>query len=273
MIWVYACAVLLAASPVVLDNARIRVEIDPELFSIRFVGAPGGRNFLEPLFVEENTRRSGDWADPGGLVTDVLGLEERDAALRRGPAVVADQSAVHVLLIGPESRTTGLRLKKEITLAPDTAAARLTCSLLSNRPEAQRLALRNMVRVAPGATIRLPRRAGDLRSLSGAPATAPLVVKSMLYWLMPVPPTSPVRETLLGSESASVELQSENGVWTRRSAAMASPEAFPKGQQSLALLDDATKSYGLALQSPEQEVSLAHPLVWTEEWTFDARGK
>lgn len=273
MIWTHACALLLAASPVLLDNGSIRIEADPDLFTIRFIGTSGSPNFIEPLFVEENIRQSGDWADPGGLLTDVLGMETRDPALRRGPAAVADQSPLHVLLIGPESRANGLRLKKEITLLPDRPAARLTCTLLSSKPETQHLALRNMARLVPSATIRLPRRGGDLRSLSGAPATAPLIVKSMIYWLIPVPPTTPVRDTLLGSDTATVELQTRAGVWSRRSAAIATPDAFPKGQQTLVLLDDATKSYGLALQSPEQEVSLAHPLIWTEEWTIDPRGK
>lgn len=74
--WVTLAVVLLAAAvgatagadPVVLDNARIRIEIDTELFTVRFVGAPGGRNLVEPLPISKRARwQRATATEPGGL--------------------------------------------------------------------------------------------------------------------------------------------------------------------------------------------------------------
>lgn len=100
------CAAPVSAQEIItLENGPLRIEIDPAVFNVRFVGFPGGKNFVEPHFIEERDRSGSMWLDPGGVTTDLIPMEEEDAALRRGPAEVVEASDRHVVLLGAESPT------------------------------------------------------------------------------------------------------------------------------------------------------------------------
>src|SRR5688572_14071968 len=88
-------------APLALDNGKIRVELESRTFSVRFIGFPGGNNFLEPAHLTETELAGTGWLDPGGLFTDVLPVRTEDAMLRRGPAEVVEQRDDYVLLLGP----------------------------------------------------------------------------------------------------------------------------------------------------------------------------
>ncbi|MCL4693037.1 MAG: hypothetical protein KJ060_11075, partial [Candidatus Hydrogenedentes bacterium] len=188
-----------STEPNTLDNGAIRVEVDPALFSVRFVGVPGGANFVAPLPVDETVRESEDWVDPGGLQTDVLPYTARDAASRRGPAEIVEQREDYIALLGPPSEHTGMRIKKEIQLLGREPKARFRVTAMRVAGESGDTAIRNTVRLSKGTTIRLLRDEGDVRVLAGADAITPAVVKSRKYWLIPVPPTSPMDGVILGA--------------------------------------------------------------------------
>ena len=108
---------------ITLENGPLRIEIDPAVFNVRFVGFPGGKNFVESHHVEERERGGPGWLDPGGVTTDLIPLEAEDAALRRGPAEIIESSDRHVVLLGTESAELGVRIKKEIRLDQAEAKA------------------------------------------------------------------------------------------------------------------------------------------------------
>ncbi len=266
---------VLCADPVVLDNGALRVEIDPQVFSIRFVGLPGGQNFLEPLLLEPEDRDSRAWLDPGGLVSDLIPLDTQDGALRRGPAEVVAQDGLSVILLGPKSAKAEARLKKEVRLDPEKPEAVFKVTVLSAQPSERRFAVRNTARVPRDSSLRVLKSEGGVRVLSSEEQTLqPAVTKSNDYWLIPVPPTSPAKGLVLGAFVERVATARDDGVWTRRIAVMPEDRALvPHESTFMAILDDPSVSYGSALQSAKGPISIARPMVYTEHWTFDKRGR
>jgi len=265
---------IIAAASLVLDNGAVRVEVDPSLFSVRFIGMPGGTNFLEPLFVNETGRRGKDWLDPGGLVTDLIPCEARDAALRRGPAEVVVHDGQSLVLIGPPSEQMPLRLKKEIRLMGTEARVVFRVTVLSTSPEPLPLALRNTARLPHGVTLHVNKSDATIRSLADTDSIFPAVVKSSRYWLIPVPPAGPVDHVLLGAFVPELACQGNGGTWIRRIENMpADGQTVPQESTFLCILDNETRSYGAALQCARVPVDAGRPLVFTEEWTFEKRGK
>ncbi len=271
-VWIamYAC---FCAGPIILENSAIRIEVDPQLFSVQFAGFPGGANFMERLLVEEEARAGSGWVDPGGLVTDVFPAPEREAVLRRGPASVEFQDAHSVILLGPVSEKLGVRMKKELRLEGDEAKARYTVTLLAQSQESKRYSVRNTVRVPLRSTIRVEKEKTEILPLAGLEKLAPVVVRSMNYWLIPVPPTSSVNKAVLGAAVLSFSLENRSGFWKRTIEKATAEDATPDNATPFfCVLDDATRSYGAALQSASQDVSLGAPLVFTESWEFVHRG-
>ncbi|GMV90245.1 MAG: hypothetical protein AMXMBFR82_00230 [Candidatus Hydrogenedentota bacterium] len=268
------CCLISATDPIVLDNGAIRVEIDPAVFSVRFLGVPGGENFLASLPVDDAARESEDWIDPGGLQTDILPYTARDAASRRGPAEIVEHREDYIALLGPPSEQTGMRIKKEIQLLGREPKARFRVTTMRVAGEPGDTALRNTVRLRRGTTIRLLREEGDVRILAGADAIAPAVVKSRKYWLIPIPPTSPMDGVILGAFVPTLIVVNDSGSWTRRLVTM--PEEAketPHEATVLCVLDDATGSYGAALQGKLESVANGRVQVLEEEWTVESRGR
>lgn len=256
----------------VLENARIRLEIDPTVFSLRFLGFPGGQNFLEPHFLAERERSGEGWLDPGGLTTDLAPFEEKDAALRRGPAEVIERDEFHVVLLGKASPALGVRLKKEFRLDGADAHVYFLVTALSDRADGPSVALRNTARLPARSTVRVPKHEGAFTPLQDGAKAPWAIVNSKDYWLVPVPPTSPVHDLVLGGFSPEAQVQNESGVWTRRiPVPPADPGKVPGGAMTLCVLDDTTRSYGLSLQGAKGTLCAATPVQLTEEWTFEQR--
>jgi hypothetical protein len=261
-------------APIILDNGAIRVEVDPALFSVTYVGLPGGRNFLETVPVDRAERTGEEWLDPGGVVTDLVPYDAHDAAIRRGPAEVVSHDSRSVILLGPESAALAMRLKKEIRLDRSEPLAVFKVTVLSTAAEARPFSVRNTVRIPGRGTLRIDREDGALRPLAGLSDTAPAVVKSNQYWLVPVPPTTELNNVILGAYVPKATLGNGDGYWTRRILLMPGSEAdVPFGSTLLCLLDDSTRSYGMALQSALAPISASAPLVFAEEWRVKKRGR
>jgi len=262
------CAVLGAASaPVVLEDQAIRVEFDVELFTVRYIGAPGEGNWLEPLPVDDKTRESGIWLDPGALVTDVRPDFIGEAALRRGPGEILEKSGSHLIVLGPLAEKAAIRLMKEVRILEDSRVL-YKVTLLSEAGEPVKAGLRNTMRLPLRSTVRIPRDAGDLKPLAGTESIHPAIVQSRQYWLMPVPPTATMERVVIGGFSREVSVERRgSGILTRKLVtAPGSPKDVPQGATVLCVLDTATQSYGVALQGEEAEVTPAAPLVLTEIW-------
>lgn len=262
------------ADLIVLDNGAIRVEVDPKVFSIGFVGVPGGKNFVEPLLASPEEREGDGWIDPGGLHTDVIPYTAKDPAARRGPAEVLEQRADYVALRGPPSERSGMRIKKEIQLVGREPRARYRVSALRVSGDSDGVGLRNTARVPEGVILRLMREDGDPRVLAGGDDAAPAVVKSRKFWLIPIPPTAPMDGVVLGAFVPRVVFANDSGTWTRTLVQMPEDEReVPTGCTFLCILDDGTATYGAALQGAVRRTPQGELVVLEEEWTVERRGQ
>ncbi|MCC6488226.1 MAG: hypothetical protein IT364_12070 [Candidatus Hydrogenedentes bacterium] len=267
------CVVCAPVETIVLENALVRITIDPRLFSIRDVGFPGKPGFMDSLSVAQDIREGTGWADAGGLQTDLLPYTGKDAALRRGPAEVLEQRGDYVAMLGPSSEQTGIRLKKEVQLIGREARARFRVTAIRVAGAPQAVALRNTVRVPLRSTIRVPREDVTVKALAGTKSIAPAVVKSRKYWIIPVPPTAELKGVILGAFTGEVVLLNQSGSWTRRLVSMPQgPDITPNESSFLCLLDDESRTYGASLQGESRELKTEEMLVLEEEWIFDRRG-
>jgi len=263
------------STPLVLDNGAVQVVVEPELFAITSIRAGSGTDFVEALPRSPDAVRSGAWMDPGGLVTDVLPVGEGDAALRRGPARVVEQRSNHLTLEGPVSRSTGLTLTKEITLAPPgEPTARFRVTVTSTLSATQRLYVRNAARVPIRSTLRMAKRDDTIRPLAGTDSIYPAVVKSRDYWLVPVPPTATMKGVVLGALMPDLREERAYVTWVRRPVPTPGTAIdYDHGSNVVCLLDSKTRTFGAVLQSALADVDASTPLVFEEEWHFEKRGR
>ncbi len=290
-------ACMAAADPIVLDNGALRVEVDPQTFSIRFVGVPSEANFVEPLYVPHKDHVGTGWVDPGGITADIEPAVERDAALRRGPAEVIERTDHGIVLLGPVSESLGIRLKKAIEIHPAHPTARYTVTVLSIGPS-RRLAIRNTVRVPLGTTLRVARADGIMQPLESLPdrstnvqtktysgvglrddlggeaPTGTVVTETPEYWLVAIPPAVRQQQEVWGAHVPKIVHENRYGVWERRIADWpADGHNVPHAATFLCLLDEVSASYGAVLQGATAEVTPAHPVTFTETWTFRKGGQ
>ncbi|NUM52993.1 MAG: hypothetical protein HUU46_05055 [Candidatus Hydrogenedentes bacterium] len=267
-------AVALCAEPTFsLDNGAIRIEVEPRLFAVRFVGFAGKQNFVESLSVDEAVAAGTDWADAGGLHTDVIPYTDKDAAVRRGPAEVVEVRNDYIAMLGPPSEASGVRVKKEIQLDASAPRAQFRVTVQRAGAEPSTFALRNTVRLPVKSTVRLERTDGDIRVLAGADELVG-VVKSRRYWLVPVPPTRALRGVVLGAQAPRMIVANDSGTWTRT---LVNPPVdkskVPNESTFLCVLDSGSGSYGAALQGALAQVKTGEFVTIEEEWTFEKRGK
>jgi len=260
------------AAPIALDNGAIRIEIEPELFTIRFIGAPGGENFVEPIYVDPSLVEGREWVDPGGLYTDLVGADVgQDGALRRGPAEIIEHKENYIALLGPPSPKLKVRIKKEIRLDPKEARAYFYASAIGLSKTPVEGVLRNTARVPQGTTLRVLRADDTIRTLAGRITPSPAVTPSMKYWLIPVPPTTRMDKMVLGAFVSTVEHRAPSGLqWTRHLVTMPDTrDEVPHEATFLCLLDSTTRTYGASLQSQKTVVTQAQPAFIAEEWTLE----
>ncbi len=267
--------ILLSADPsVALDNGTIRVVVEPRLFSISYVGLSGKQNFVSALEVPASAAEGTGAVDSGGLVSDVIPYNPKDAAIRRGPAEIVEQRGDYIAMLGPPSEISGVRLKKEIQLDADAPRAHFRVTAQRVAADAGSFAIRNTIRLPEKNTIRLERTDGDVRVLAGSDVPYTGVVKSRRYWLIPVPPTKDLRSVVLGADATQMIVANDSGTWTRKIVEPpADKSKVPNASPFLCLLDSRTGSYGAALQGATTEIKSGEFTTFEEEWTFEKRGK
>lgn len=255
---------------VVVENASVRIEIDPRVFAARYIGFPGGLNFLETVSLSAEERHGTDWADPGGLTTELLPGAGQDAAVRRGPATVIEQTPLSATLLGPVSDKSDVRVKKTFQIDPaKEGTVYYTVALLAAEPGTRRLSVCNTARVPPGTTLRVTRADGMLRILAGPEAYLSAAATPTGEWEFRIPPTEDFERAVLAGFVSKVVLQREDGIWVRRILTMpADASEVPHEATFAGVLDKANAVYAVALQGAAAEVTLAEPLVFREEWTF-----
>ncbi|MBX7254952.1 MAG: hypothetical protein K1Y02_01230 [Candidatus Hydrogenedentes bacterium] len=259
---------------IVLDNGAIRVEFDPGVFAVRFVGVPGGENAIAPLPIPKESEREHDWVDAGGLQTDLLPFTGLDPAIRRGPGKVLEVRSDYFAVLGPVSSVSGMQVKKEVQLVGREGKARFRVTAFRAGPEPGPCAIRNTARLQAGSSVRLERKEGEVRMLSGGAQLVPFVVRSLKYWLIPVPPTARAEKVVLGAFASGCATENKSGFWTRKlSDKPSKPEGVSNGCTFLCLLDDATKTYGVALQSETKTLATGASMSLEEEWKVERRGR
>ena len=255
--------------PVVLSNEVVRVEIDPLLFCVRYVGFSGGLNFLDSLYVPDKLRKGAEWVDPGGLTTELVPDPGHDPAVRRGPAEVIERTPLSATLLGPVSDALHVRLKKTVEIDPHRPIARYTVAILATRPGPIKLGVCSTARVPQGTLLRVDRPDGAIRVLSGAGEVSSVAKEIADSWQLSVPPALALDRVVVGGFVTRIEQENRDGVWMRRIVTMpASPAEVPHEATFLCVLDNGTASYGAALQGSPAKVTPAGPLVFVEEWTL-----
>lgn len=254
-----------AADPLVLTNGLVEVSISPEVFTVVGMRATGGKEWLTTRTAETGTEDA--WVDPGGITTDVLPFVE-DAPVRRGPALVTDQSALSLTMEGPMSDKLGLWLRKEVRLAPDSPEVSFTVTALSVKEEPQPVALRNTARLGPPRlSLRIMKSLGSVHPLSGQEKPGVTVVNSMKYWMIPIPPTGKVKQMVLGGFFPEFTLRRGREEWTRRLVSMpADAKQVEQECNFLCVLDTDTASYGVAFQGETGKLSKDAPVSLVETW-------
>lgn len=259
---------------IVLDNGYVRVEIDPSLFVVRYVGPPGGPNFVTPLFVDKALRSEKKWVDAGGLYSDLLHDDHREAALRGGPATVIERRDDYVALLGPVT-AAGVRLKKEIRLARTGARAWYKVTALAVSETPSQVAIRNTVRVPLGTTLRTVAEddtLGAIAGLAGLAALEPVLAAPKPFWRISVPPKAPLDGVVLGAMITEIAHDVPWGTWFRRVAGPLDEEGdFLQDASFLCLLDDGAQRFCSVLQGPLQRLAPSSPVVFEEEWRFEKR--
>ena len=273
-IWIIAVAALCADPAYTLDNGLVRIEVEPRLFAVPFVGFAGKDNFVAPLSVDVAVADGSDWADAGGVQSDVLPYSGKDAAVRRGPAEVIESRSDYIAMLGPPSASSGIRLKKEIQLDANAPRAhfRVTAQRVGAGPAT--VAIRNTIRLGPKSTVRIERTDGEVRVLAGSDTPLAGVVKSRRYWLIPVPPTVQQRGLVLGAFVPRMSVANDSGTWTRTLVhPPADASKAPNASTFLCLLDSVSGSFGAALQGALAEVKTGEFVAIEEEWKFEKRGR
>jgi len=273
----FNCIVLISAlvsaasGPVALDNGKIRIELDSRTFSVRFVGVPGGRNFLEPVHLTPTELDGRGWIEPGGLVTDVLPTRPEDVVLRRGPAELIEREDDYVLLLGPEQPESHWRVKKEVQLARDTAALTYKVTVLSSLKEERDVRIRNTARIAWSGALLAPVDGGPMKLVRGRFEGVDKILKYPEdSYVLPLRAKTRRSRAVLASPASELTMNTEFGVWTRRleiQSALEEPESENR-MGMMALLDDDTHIYESALEGAQSGVNVGAPLVVIEHWTI-----
>lgn len=256
--------------PLALDNGKIRIELEPRTFSVRFIGTPGGNNFLEPVHLTAAELDGPGWLDPGGLISDVLPVRMEDAVLRRGPAAVVEHRDDYLLLLGPEQPDLGWRVKKEFQLAHDTAELTYKVTVLSSLKEERDVRIRNTARLAWTGALSVPAAPGRMSLVRGTfGGIADILEAPEASYLIPLHSKKTRTRAVLSSPAAEVTMATDFGVWTRRieiRSSLADPEAENRIRM-MALLDDTSHTYQSALEGAQSGVNVGAPLVVVEHWS------
>jgi len=260
-----------ASGPVSLDNGKIRIELDTRTFSVRFIGVPGGHNFLEPVHLTAAELDGQGWIEPGGLITDVLPIRPEDAVLRRGPAELIERRDDYVLLLGPEHPESHWRVKKEVQISRDTAELTYKVTVLSSLKEERDLRIRNTARIAWSGALVVPVEPGPMKLVRGSfEGIARILNYPEGSYVLPLYDKNKRTRAVLASPASEVAMNTAFGVWTRRLEIRSSLDDTDAENRvrMMALLDDETHIYESALEGAQSGVNVGAPLVVIEQWSI-----
>jgi hypothetical protein len=254
-----------------LDNGAIRIEIEPELFAVRFIGRPGGENFLDPIYVRDTVRNSEGVAESGGLTTIVEPLGLRAAVLSRGPARLIDSGPYHVVLIGPVAEESGLRIRKDFRIDPKEPKAWYTVTVLSLNKEPVELSVVNSAAIPMGTTVwaREPEGA-SIRALEDD--LGALQVEKVGGGVSFLPRSLRVagRKGRWGGSAGGAAFKNSTGIWVRKiDGPLADTQAYNDEAPLVFSINDTAMRYGVDMRSPRTSVDSATPLIHREIWQLE----
>jgi hypothetical protein len=254
-----------------LDNGAIRIEIEPELFAVRFIGKPGGENFLDPIYVRDTVRNSEGVAESGGLTTIVEPMGLRAAVLSRGPARLIDSGPYHVVLIGPVAEESGLRIRKDIRIDPKEPKAWYTVTVLFLKKEPVELSVVNSATIPMGTTVSTREPEGaSLHALEDA--LGALEVEAVGGGVVFVPPSLRVagRKGRWGGSAGGAAFKNPNGIWVRKiDGPLLDAQAYNDEAPLVFSINDKAMRYAVEMRSPRTSVDSATPLILREMWQLE----
>lgn len=266
LLWAWSAG----AGVLVLESPQIRLEVDPERFSVRFLGWPGGPNFVEPLHLARARQGASMANAPGGISSDVLYLPAERSLLCGGPARVLEHRRDYLLLMGPVSRQNALQVKKEYRIHGEEARLTYKLSVLSSRKEERTVTVRVTAQVPWGGEVRVAGPgSGSARLIRGAyPGFEALRAPGDEGYVVPL-------GRRRGRELAVVRVPADemvaarpSGSWRRRCAIAGAGSEAGADTSLLLLLDDRSFTCRTAFEGRQGGVNVGAPLVYTEEWTL-----
>lgn len=258
--------------PVALENDAVRVEVDPQLMSVRYFGPPDGPNLVEPLHVEPRDRRLGDWLDAGGVTWDVAGAPAHDATLRRGPAEVLVHTATRVVLLSPPDPQSQFRIKLEFRLDTGKPEVAMAATLSTDDDTSSiPVSLRCAFRVRQGSLV----GSYDARTATVFPLDQPKGNRGLpvTQWdgvlfdagaadARPLVATAFGPSAVIDRAGYKLIREVEGGT--------APPTDYARASNLHAVSDPRTHTYGLVMESPRAQVAVTSPLVYRESWRLTA---
>jgi hypothetical protein len=269
---VIAASLFLALSAItgvlVLENDLVRVEIDPEVMAVRYLGPPMGPNLVEPLYVSRLDRRGKAWLDAGGVGWEVVAASgSRDAALRRGPAEVLAHTVNRVTLLSPVSQDAPLRLKLDFLLADSAPEVEVTAVLSTDAGDLPApVALRCLFRLWPGTVARAPD--GPPPALFPIAGTSVPAGTRVDKWDGTLLNAGAVGALPLVTSTLAPKVMIERMGWrlSREPTAFAGAGSYTLGRNVHAANDPSTHTYGVICDSPTATITPAQPLSYREVW-------
>lgn len=249
-----------------MDNGAIRVEIDVHRSGFRFVGTPGGVNFLDSFSVEPLSRSEVSAPNPSGLYGEVVFVETGKTVSFASPAQVIEHSARHTVIMCDSTESIGLRLLFDLTLHATEPTARFVTRVFSATHSSQRAFVRNVTRLPRGALLHPERDSTRLKSLRG---NVP-IVDAESHWRLEVNAIEDMPKALLGARVSSVSEELEFTRWTR-TVHLPPREGRDYYQHSNLMIEVRTADHEVLefIQGPIGKLDGTSPLAITEEWTLE----
>lgn len=264
----------LAADPVVVENSFVRVEVEPDLFLIRYVGVLDKHNWLAPLGLNQSQGENGLSSNFGGFGCTLVSPDVPDLAFPSGPAEIVNKNPLRVVLLGPESKKFPVRLKLEIQAPVAAGNIMVTVTAVASGNVPGKFALRNTACIAQGTTVRINTSDGEFLPLAGTTSVVPIANKSFCYWLIPLPSPGLQQQVVLGAHVPQVSFHKTPYAWTRYcGGTLEESRAYMDGSNLICALDGEKREYRVTFQSPLAEVRPDSPLVLKEEWSFESTNR
>jgi len=262
-------------TPVVLESPHVRIELESRTFSVRFVGFPGGKNFLDLIHLTASAIASPGWLEPGGITTDLIPDSENSALLRRGPAELVVFEEHYVLLLGPEDPDHHWRIKKEYFLAVDRSEVRYKLTVMSTLKEERKVGVRITAQLPREGGLLIPKAAGALGLLRGDfPRFNELIGSVADAYTINLAVGPKRQRAVLASPATSLVYETPFGRWERQIEIRSSLESPSENAMPrlLVLLDDDSHVYQAGLEVTQSGVNVGAPLVVQERWRFTPPG-